>query len=92
MNGLIAYFLKTKDPILSTLAHDFMNRHIWEYIDDNSEHQKEIEAIESKFSEADRRYFTLKTNVAQGAYLENDQNLGDQIYVVTEKGDIKNLI
>lgn len=91
MNGLIAYFLKTKDPILSTLAHDFMNRHIWEYIDDNSEHQKEIEAIESKFSEADRRYFTLKTNVAQGAYLENDQNLGDQIYVVTEKGDIKTL-
>lgn len=91
MNGLIAYFLKAKDPILSTLAHDFLNRHIWEYMDDDKEHQEQIDAILSNFSEQDRQYFTLKTSVEQGAYLETEFNLGDQIYIVTEKGDVKTL-
>src|SRR5690606_24348666 len=86
MNGLIAYFLKAKDPILNTLAHDFLNRHICEYMDDDKEHQEQIETIHASYNEQDRKYFTLKTSVEQGAYLENEFNLGDQIYVVTEKG------
>lgn len=91
MNGLIAYFLKSKDTVLNTLAHDFLNRNIWSYVDDTEQNQKLIKETTFKFSEFDQRYFTLKTSVQQGAYQDNDPNLGDQIYILNEDNEIVTL-
>lgn len=85
MNGLIAYFLKSKDAILKELAYDFLNRRIWSYIDDTPLNQKEIEAILNRKTAEEIKYFTLKTNVQQGAYHESQYNLGDQIYIYNEE-------
>src|SRR5690554_379669 len=85
MNGLIAYFLKSKDAILKELAYDFLNRRIWSYIDDTPQNQKEIEAILNHKTAEEIKYFTLKTNVQQGAYHESQYNLGDQIYIYNEE-------
>ena len=85
MNGLIAYFLKSKDAILKELAYDFLNRRIWSYIDDTPQNQKEIEAILNRKIAEEIKYFTLKTNVQQGAYHESQYNLGDQIYIYNEQ-------
>jgi len=91
MNGLIAHFLKTEDEILNVLAHDFLNRHIWEYMDDNLENQEKIhQVIENKLP-IDQKYFTLKTSVEQSAYRENETNLGDQIYILNESGKVVTL-
>src|SRR5690554_4813237 len=65
MNGLIAYFLKSEDKILNELAHDFLNRKIWDYIDDTEENQAEINAILSSMTEEEKHYYTLKTSVTQ---------------------------
>lgn len=87
MNGLIAYFLKSKDSILKTLSNDFLNRHIWDYLDDNDENKNQISTILNKMTEEEKRYFTLKTSVQQTAY-KASSNLGDQIYISTEKGEV----
>ncbi len=91
MNGLIAYFLKSKDLVLKTLANDFLNRNIWSYIDDTKQNQKLIKETILKFSEFDQRYYTLKTSVQQGAYQDNDPKLGDQIYILNEDNEIVTL-
>lgn len=91
MNGLIAYFLKSKDPILKELSNDFLNRHIWDYMDDTLENKAAIDHILSQKTEEEIKYFTLKTNVEQSAYHENEANLGDQIYIYNEKGNIVTL-
>lgn len=88
MNGLIAYFLKSEDLVLKTLAHDFLNRNIWSYLDDTLENKLKIQAIIEKKSKEEQKYFTLKTNVTQSAYHETEHNLGDQIYIYDEKGKI----
>src|SRR5690554_3160905 len=56
MNGLIAHFLKSDDEILSILAHDFLNRKIWEIIDDTSQNQKYIQSIYESSSEIGRAH------------------------------------
>lgn len=91
MNGLIAYFLNSKDPILKELSNDFLNRNIWSYIDDTKENQRQINDILNSRSEDDIKYFTLKTSVEQSAYRETEANLGDQIYIFNEKGKIVTL-
>jgi len=88
MNGLIAYFLKSKDPILKELSFDFLNRNIWTYMDDTKENQSTIYNLLKDKSKEEIKYFTLKTNVEQSAYHESDANLGDQIYIYNEKGSI----
>lgn len=91
MNGLIAYFLKSKDPILKELSFDFLNRNIWTYMDDTPENANEIQTILDSSASEEVRYFTLKTNVMQSAYQETEANLGDQIYIYNEKGKIVTL-
>lgn len=91
MNGLIAYFLKSKDSILKELSNDFLNRNIWDYIDDTVENQDEINNILSHKTDEEVKYFTLKTNVEQSAYRESEADLGDQIYIYNEKGNIVTL-
>lgn len=91
MNGLIAYFLNSKDPILKELSSDFLNRNIWSYIDDTKENQQQINDILNSRSSDDIKYFTLKTSVEQSAYRETEANLGDQIYIYNEKGNIVTL-
>jgi len=88
MNGLIAYFLKSDDDILRTLAHDFLNRKIWDFIDDTAENQDEINRILNSMNNEEKRYYALKTNVSQGAYNESDLNLGDQVYILTESDKV----
>ncbi|MBN3491063.1 HD domain-containing protein [Acholeplasma equirhinis] len=88
MNGLIAYFLKSEDKILNELAHDFLNRKIWDYIDDTEENQAQINAILSSMTEEEKHYYTLKTSVTQGAYNATEYNLGDQIYILNEKDKV----
>lgn len=91
MNGLIAYFLKSKDPILKELSNDFLNRKIWEYLDDTPENQDTIQNILSQKTPEEIKYFTLKTSVKQSAYHESEANLGDQIYIYNEKDKIVTL-
>ncbi|WP_162164068.1 HD domain-containing protein [Acholeplasma hippikon] len=87
MNGLIAYFLKSKDPILKTLSNDFLNRHIWEFIDDKEENKDKINEILNKITDEEKRYFTLKTSVQQTAY-KASSTIGDQIHILTEKDEV----
>lgn len=91
MNGLIALFSKTKDDILRNLAKDFLNRRIWKFIDNNEKNQKEINDILTHKTKIEQRYYTLQTTVAQSAYLENEKNLGEQIFILTEDDQVVTL-
>ncbi|WP_025725006.1 HD domain-containing protein [Acholeplasma granularum] len=88
MNGLIAFFLKSEDKILNTLAHDFLNRKIWNIIDDTPENQEHIKEILSKRTDEELKYYTLHTSVNQGAYSETTNNLGDHIFILDNKDEL----
>ncbi|CCV63670.1 HD phosphohydrolase superfamily protein [Alteracholeplasma palmae J233] len=90
MNGLIAHLTKSKDEILSTLSIDFLNRHIWAYLDDTKENAAKIKEIKKEYKDLEK-YYTLSTNVEQSAYSETSKNMGDQIYILKKDGNIEPL-
>ncbi|MFA5525342.1 MAG: HD domain-containing protein [Acholeplasmataceae bacterium] len=92
INGLIASFLKSKDTILRNLAHDFMNRRIWKYINDTEENQEEIKAIKASYQSEELDYYTSYRTVQNSTYLDGGEGFGDKIYILLENGRISSLI
>ncbi|HAX02056.1 MAG TPA: phosphohydrolase [Acholeplasmataceae bacterium] len=91
INGLIASFLKSKDDVLRKLAHDFMNRHIWGYINDVEENKEQIEKIKASFKPEELKYFTSHRTVFNSTYQDRGEGFGDQIYILLENGKISSL-
>jgi uncharacterized protein len=91
INGLISGFRRSEDAILRSLADDFMNRHIWGYINDVPENQAKIEAIKSKMSPEELKYWTSYRTVENTTYKDDEENFGDQIYILLEDGNISTL-
>lgn len=91
VNGLISSFTKSKDEILRTLADDFLNRHIWKYIDDTLENQEQIKLIKSKYDPNMIKYFTAHKTVSNSTYIDESKGLGDQIDILLKNGEISTL-
>jgi hypothetical protein len=91
INGLIASFLKSKDEILRLLAHDFMNRRIWGYVNDTEENQAVIESIKASFHPDELKYFTSHRTVFNSTYRDDGEGFGDKIYIMLENGKLSSL-
>jgi HD superfamily phosphohydrolase len=91
INGLISSFTKSKDYILKTLADDFLNRHIWKYVDDNKENQDFINQIKSTYDKNDLEYFTAHKTVSNRAYQNDKADIGDQIDILLKDQSISTL-
>jgi uncharacterized protein len=91
INGLILGFLDSKDDILRTLSHDFLNRRIWKHISDTPENQSQIEAIKSSFAQDELVYFTSHRTVFNSTYKEVQNDFGDKIYILLENGNVSTL-
>lgn len=91
INGLIASFTKSSDQILRNLSLDFMNRHIWGYINDTEENKEEIQRIKTQFKPEELKYFTTHRTVENSTYKDDDVKYGDQILIILENGSISTL-
>lgn len=91
MNGLIASFLYSDDEILKKLSTDFLNRRIWDYIDDNDENKDQINSIKDRLSDHDLKYYTASKTVSNLTYVDGGKNFGDKIYILNPDGEIKTL-
>jgi HD superfamily phosphohydrolase len=91
INGLISSFTKSKDDILKTLADDFLNRHIWKYIDDNKENQELIKQIKATYNQKELEYFTAHKIVSNRAYQNDKADIGDQIDILLKDQSISTL-
>ncbi|MDL2292590.1 HD domain-containing protein [Acholeplasma sp. OttesenSCG-928-E16] len=87
INSLIARFTKTKDEVLRNLSIDFLNRHIWEYLDDNEENKEQIAKIKNKLS----KYYYSSRTVEQNTYKVDGKKFGLEIDILLENGDIQTL-
>jgi putative nucleotidyltransferase with HDIG domain len=90
MNGLISSFTRSKDQILKTLADDFLNRHIWKYLDDDITTERQIKAIEEKYGE-DKKYFTAYRTVSNFAYQDDTMHFGEEICILLKDGTLSTL-
>jgi len=91
INGLISSFTKASDTILRDLSFDFMNRHIWGYINDTEENQEKIKEIKKSFKPEELKYYTTYRTVENSTYKDDDVNYGDQIFILLENGKISTL-
>ena len=87
INSLIASFTKSKDKVLNELSNDFLNRHIWGYIDDTKEFETEISGIKKKLS----KYYYSSRTVSQNTYKVDGKNFGFEIDILLEDGSTKTL-
>lgn len=91
MNGLIASFLYSEDDVLKRLSDDFLNRHIWAYVDDIKDNEQTIKDIKASFSKEDEPYFTAHKTVSNLTYIDGGKKFGDQIYILMPNQEIKSL-
>ncbi|MGE4320185.1 MAG: HD domain-containing protein [Acholeplasmataceae bacterium] len=91
MNGLIASFINSEDHILKNLANDFLNRHIWAYLDDVKENKKAIDEIINSFDEEEQTYYTANKSVSNLTYVDGGKNFGDKIYILKPNGEVTTL-
>jgi uncharacterized protein len=91
INGLILSFLESKDQLLKTLANDFLNRHIWKYVNDTPENQLLIEEIKKTYDPTELKYFTSHRTVFNSTYKEVQDDFGDRIYILLENGNVSTL-
>lgn len=91
MNGLIASFINSEDHILKNLANDFLNRHIWAYLDDVKENKKAIDEIINSFDEEEKTYYTANKSVSNLTYVDGGKNFGDKIYILKPNGEVTTL-
>lgn len=91
INGLISSFTKSSDKILRDLSLDFMNRHIWGYLNDTEENKEEIQKIKSQFKPEELKYFSTYRTVENSTYKDDDVKYGDQILILLENGNISTL-
>lgn len=91
VNGLISSFTLSKDDILKTLSKDFLNRHIWKYLNDTKDNQEEIEKIKSTYDPKLLKYFTAHKTVSNSTYLDEAKDIGDQVEILLKDGTISTL-
>lgn len=91
INGLISSFTKSKDAILKTLADDFLNRHIWKYMDDDEKNQDLINHIKATYDKNELVYFTAHKTVSNRAYQNDKADIGDQIDILLKDQSISTL-
>ncbi len=91
MNGLIASFINSEDHILKNLSNDFLNRHIWAYVDDVKENKKTIDDIYNGFDEEEKIYYTANKSVSNLTYVDGGKNFGDKIYILKPNGEVTTL-
>ncbi len=91
MNGLIASFIHSDDDILKNLSNDFLNRHIWSYLDDDKENKKEIDQIKASYTSEELKYYTTEKSVSNLTYTDGDRKFGDKIYILNPNGEITTL-
>lgn len=91
INGLLLSFLSSKDDILRTLANDFLNRNLWEVLDDTKANESKINEILNNMTDEERTYFTAKRNIHQSTYKDETDVLGDKINILLEDGTVSTL-
>lgn len=91
MNGLIASFLYSEDDVLKRLSDDFLNRHIWAYVDDTKDNEQTIKDIKASFSKEDQPYYTAHKTVSNLTYIDGGKKFGDRIYILMPNQEIKSL-
>lgn len=91
INGLISSFTKSKDEILRTLSNDFLNRHIWKYVDDNENNQILIKNIKKTYDEESLKYYTAHKTVSNRAYQDERDESGNQINILLKNQTLSTL-
>lgn len=91
MNGLILSFKQANDLILSTLAKDFLNRNIWQYLDNNDKNIDKINIILNKMTKNEQKYFSVSKTVYETTYKDNPDILGENILILTDDLKLKTL-
>lgn len=92
INGLINSFTKADDPILNTLANDFLNRKIWNYLKDDKANEDKIKEIKKGLTKEELTYFTSSNTVHNTTYKDTNASFGEKIYIELEDGSISTLI
>ncbi|MDY0276612.1 MAG: HD domain-containing protein [Acholeplasma sp.] len=92
INGLLSSFLNGEDMILKMLSSDFLNRNVWNYLDDTKENKNKINDIKKLMTEEECKYFTTSRSVFETTYKDNTEKIGDKIYILLEDGTISTLI
>ncbi len=85
VNGFIKQLTNSSDHILKELSIDFMNRHLFKYIDINKEQdQAELLKIEEKYKNKENsRYYYYEISITSSAYLETNSSLPLDINEIT---------
>ena len=91
INGLIQGFKKTKDTILRELSNDFLNRHIWGYMDQSPQNQAQINQVLSSFNNEEIEYYHAFRSVENSTYKDDDVSFGEEIYILLDNGEISTL-
>ena len=87
INGLIKSFLEEEDLILKTLATDYLNRRIWNYVDYDLTFKTNHE---DNLSQYEIKYYT-KTNTIYGQTYAPESEPGNKIYILLNNGDVSTL-
>lgn len=91
MNGLILSFKHSEDHILKSLADDFLNRHIWKYLDITPSNQEKIDLIIKNTSSEYQRYYTTSRTVKNATYKDDPRKMGENIGILTQDQSIRSL-
>ena len=95
VNGMIKQLTKAEDDILRDLAISFEKRHLYNYLEIETEEQyQNALKIKDTMVEELGKYYFLENKVSQTAYLHvatNDEYDINDIKILTQDGDIKSL-
>lgn len=91
INGLIRSFVNEEDEVLNCLANDFLNRKMWNTIFDDETNKDKIDKIINSYNESERKYFTAQTTAHESTYIDYDESLGEQIFILLEDGVVSTL-
>ncbi|WP_349402012.1 HD domain-containing protein [Candidatus Phytoplasma solani] len=93
INGLILQLKDSSDEILKNLCLDFLNRSIWNILDNNEENQAKIINIKNQYQTQNEKfldYYTSFNTVDKRAYYENNKIFGENI-LIQSHNQLKNL-
>lgn len=85
INGLVSSFVNSNDEILKILSEDFLNRHIWSYVDIE---RNNVNEITKDMTKEKIKYFTAKRKVYEQTYPTEEE---DKIYILLENNEISTL-
>ncbi|MBS2126248.1 HD domain-containing protein ['Fragaria x ananassa' phyllody phytoplasma] len=87
INALILHLQNSSDLILKNLCRDFINRSIWNVLDNNEDNQAKINDIKNQYANLNLEYvsyYTSLNTVDKIAYSENNENFADNILIKTQ--------